>query len=166
MSTPPTPTAPAPRSAPLAVGDTAPDFELNDQNRAGWKLSDALKKGDVVLSFFPFAFTGVCGTEMQCITREMNAWQAKGATVVGISCDSPFTLSAWAAAEGLKHTLLSDQHRAVNKAFGIHWPEMNTTQRATVILSKSADGKGKVKFIQTRQPGNAMDWNSVLAAIA
>ena len=157
---------PAPRTAPIATGDAVPEFELNDQNRAAWKLSDAVKKGDVILAFFPFAFTGVCGTEMKCITREMNDWQKKGATVVGISCDSSFTLKAWEAAEGLKHTLLSDQHRAVTRGMGIAWPEMNTTQRATVIIGKSADGHGKVKFIQTRQPGNAMEWDKVVEMIA
>lgn len=155
-----------PRTSPVKVGDAAPDFELNDQNRASWKLSEAVKKGDVVLAFFPFAFTGVCGTEMKCVTREMNEWQKKGATVVGVSCDSPFTLKAWEGAEGLKHTLLSDQHRKVTQGYGIYWGDMNTTQRATIIVGKSADGQGKIKFVETRQPGNAMEWEKVVAMIA
>lgn len=155
-----------PRETPIAVGDSAPDFTLQTHERKDWKLSDNVKKGDTVLSFFPFAFTGVCGTEMQCITNEMAGWQAKGANVVGVSCDSPFVLKAWAEKEGFKHTLLSDQHRNVCKALGIHWPEMNTTQRATIILRQSDDGAAKVKFSQTRQPGSAMKWDEVVAVIS
>lgn len=155
-----------PREGAIKAGETAPDFELKDQNKADWKLSDHLKKGEVVLAFFPFAFTGVCGTEMKCITKEMSEWANKGATVVGVSCDSMFTLKAWADAEGFKHTLLSDQHRVLTKALGLYWPDMNTTQRATIVIDKSADGKGKVKWVQTRPPGNAMNWDEVLKAIA
>ena len=93
------------------VGDAVPDFSLQTQDRADWRLADAVKSGDVVLCLFPFAFTGVCGTEMKCVSQEMSAWQKKGAQVVGVSCDSPFVLKAWAEKEGFGHTLLSDQHR-------------------------------------------------------
>lgn len=154
------------RESPIKSGDAVPDFELQDQLRAAWKLSDSVKKGDVVLCLFPFAFTGVCGIEMKCISREMAEWSAKGATVVGLSCDSPFVLKAWADAEGLKHTMLSDQHRTVTKSLGLYWPDMNTTQRATIIIGKSADGHGKVKWVQARQPGSAMDWNEIIRLIA
>lgn len=155
-----------PRDKAIAAGEIVPDFTLKTQDRAEWKLSDAVKKGDVVLSFFPFAFTGVCGTEMQCITREMAAWQKKNASVVGISCDSMFTLKAWAEKEGLKHTLLSDQHRQVTRALGLYWPDMNTTGRATVVIGRSETGQGKVKWVQTREPSNGMKWEEVVAVIS
>jgi peroxiredoxin len=151
-----------PRDKAITTGEPAPNFTLQTQDRKDWTLADALKEGDVVLSFFPFAFTGVCGTEMQCITREMAGWKAKGAQVVGVSCDSPFVLKAWAEKEGFTHTLLSDQHRQVCKGYGLHWAEMNTTGRATVAVSRD----GKVKWVQTRQPGSAMKWEEVLAVIS
>ena len=159
------PTTPAPRPSPIAAGDVAPDFTVSNQDRKDWTLGEAVKKGDVVLCFFPFAFTGVCGTEMKCITKEMTDWKAKGAEVVGISCDSPFVLKAWAAAEGFQHTLLSDQHRHVTKAFGLHWSDMNTTRRATVVIGKSETGQGKVKWTESREPGQAMEWEKVLAQV-
>lgn len=166
MSTPPSaPPAPA-RSTPVAAGDTIADFTLPDQDRKDWRLSDAAKRGDVVLCFFPFAFTGVCGTEMKCITTEMASWQQKGATVVGISCDSSFVQKAWANAEGFKHTILSDQHRQVCRALGLYWADMNTTHRATVVVGKSADGKLTAKWVQTREPRNGMSWDEVLAHVA
>lgn len=155
----------APRTSPVGVGDTAPDFTLKDQNRSDWKLSDALKKGDVVLCFFPLAFTSVCSTEMKCVTSEMDSWQKKGAQVVGISCDSFATLKAWADAEGFKQTLLADMHRQVCKAYGLYWPDLNVSSRGTVVIGQSADGKGKVKWVQAREPGKAMNFDEVLAHV-
>ncbi len=157
------PSALRPHLAPLAVGDAAPDFSLTDQNRAEWKLADAVMKGDVVLAFFPLAFTGVCSTEMKCVTEEMNKWQTKGATVVGVSCDSFATLKAWADANGYKHTLLSDIHRDVCKAYGLYWHDLNVATRGTVVIGKDASGQGTIKWIQVREPGKAMSFDEVLA---
>lgn len=155
-----------PRPAAIGAGDAAPDFTLQTQDRQDWRLADAVKTGDVVLCLFPFAFTGVCGAEMKCVTQEMDAWKRKGAHVVGLSCDSPFVLKAWAEKEGFGHTLLSDQHRRVTQALGLFWPDMNTTQRGTVVVGRSAEGHGTVKWVQARQPGSAMKWEDVLAVIS
>lgn len=155
-----------PREKPIGAGETAPDFTLLDQNRKEWKLSDALRSGDVVLCFFPLAFTGVCGTEMKCITAEMESWKGKDAQVVGVSCDSFAVLKAWADAEGFKQTLLADMHRQVCRAYGLYWPDLNVSSRGTVVIGKAADGRGRVKWAQSREPKVGMDWNEVLAVIA
>ncbi len=65
-----------PRPSPPAPGEPAPDFTLRTQARADWTLSREIERGPVALCFFPFAFTGVCGTEMECISREMARWSA------------------------------------------------------------------------------------------
>ncbi len=155
-----------PRDTFVKAGETIEDFTLQDQERKDWTLSGAARGGDVVLCFFPFAFTGVCGTEMKCISAEMAAWQKKGATVVGVSCDSPFVLKEWAAKEGFKHTMLSDLFRQVCKSLGIYWADMNVAGRGTVIVGKSADGKLRVKWAQQREIKAAMKWDEVLAAVA
>lgn len=155
-----------PRSSPLAVGDAAPDFTLMDQTKKDWRLSDAVKKGDVALCFFPLAFTSVCSTEMKCINDEMEEWQKRGATVVGVSCDSFAVLKAWADQMGLRQTLLSDIHRAACKAYGLYWPELNVARRGTVVIGKATDGQGKVKWVQAREPGKAMNWEEVVAWLA
>jgi peroxiredoxin len=154
-----------PRDRFIAAGDAAPDFTLQDQDRREWRLSEAAGKGDVVLCFFPFAFTGVCGTEMKCISAEMAQWQKKGATVVGVSCDSPFVLKEWAAKEGFKHIMLSDLHRQVCKAMGIYWADMNVAGRGTVVVTSSGGGL-KVKWAQQREIKNAMSWDEVMTAVA
>lgn len=155
-----------PRTRPLGAGDAAPDFTLPDQHRKEWALSEAVKKGDVVLCFFPLAFTGVCSTEMKCVNDEIANWQKKGATVVGISCDSFAALKAWADQMGLKQTLLSDIHRRVCQAYGLYWADLNVSQRGTVVIGKSADGRGRVKWAQNREPGRAMNWEDVTAWLA
>jgi len=154
------------RESLIRPGDAAPDFTLPDQERKEWRLADAVRQGDVVLCFFPFAFTGTCGIEMQCITREMANWQRKGARVVGISCDSTFALKAWANAEGFQHTLLSDQHRQVCRAYGLFWADMNAARRGTVIIGRSADGRGRVTWSEAREPKDAMRWEQVLAHVS
>lgn len=154
-----------PRSGAITAGESAPDFTLTDQNRKDWTLSDAVRRGDVVLCFFPLAFTGVCGTEMKCVNDDFEKWSRKGAQVVGISCDSFAVLKAWAEKEGFKQTLLADMHREVVKGYGVYWPDLNVGSRATVVIGKSSDGKGKVKFVETREPGKAMKWEDVLAMV-
>lgn len=155
-----------PRDKVVAPGQIAPDFTLKDQHRNDWKLSEHVKKGDVVLCFFPLAFTGVCGTEMKCVNDEIDQWQKKGAQVVGISCDSFASLKAWAEQLGLKQTLLADMHREVCRAYGLYWKELNVASRGTVVVGKSADGVGKVKWSQSREPGKAMSWEEVLTWLA
>jgi mycoredoxin-dependent peroxiredoxin len=154
-----------PHITPVTVGEVAPDFTLKDQNRAEWKLSEAVKKGDVVLCFFPLAFTGTCSIEMKCITDEMSKWQSKGSTVVGISCDSFASLKAWADHMNLKQTLLADMHREVCKAYGLYWPDLNCSTRGTIVIGKDASGNGKIKWIQAREPGAAMNFDEVLAHV-
>lgn len=159
-------TSPEPRAELIPTGETFPDFTLSTQDREDWSLADAVKKSDVVLCFFPFAFTGVCGTEMECLSKEIKRWTDAGATPVGISCDSFAALKAWAEKEGYTNTMLSDIHRTVCKAAGLYWSELNVAQRGTIVLAQSEDGVATVKWSQAREPGEAMDLDQVLASMA
>lgn len=154
------------RDTVIAPGETAPDFTISTQDRQDWSLADAVKKSDVVLCFFPFAFTGVCGTEMECLSKEMSRWNDAGATAVGISCDSFAALKAWAERDGYTSTMLSDIHRTVCKSYGLYWAELNVAQRGTVVIGQSDDGVGTVKWSQAREPGDAMNLDEVLAGLA
>lgn len=152
-----------PRETILGIGDIAPDFVLKDQNRADWRLSDHVARGDVVLCFFPMAFTDVCATEMKCITDEFDSWSRRGAAVVGISCDSFAALKAWADSIGLKQTLLADMHRAACRAYGAYWPDLNIAGRATVVIGRSPNGQGRVTWSQKREIKQAMNFGQVLS---
>jgi peroxiredoxin len=155
------------RDTPLTAGDAAPMFTLDTAAREPWSLAEALDSGDVVLSFFPFAFTGVCGTEMECLTKELARFTSESATVVGISCDSTPALAAWSEQLGLTHTMLSDIRREVCRAFGVYWAEAHVSGRATFIIKggDSAD-RGTIAWAQVRDIPQALDFDEVLAALS
>lgn len=154
-----------PRDTPIGVGDTAPDFTLTDQDRNEWRLSDAVKAGDVVLCFYPMDFSPVCSAEMKCVSEELDKYANRGAQVVGISCDSFFVHKAWSDAIGLEHTLLADMHRAVCRAYGLYFPDLNVASRGTVIIGRNPDGKGRVKWVQARPIREAMKSDQIFAAL-
>lgn len=154
-----------PRDSILKPGDAAPDFTLLDQHRGEFKLSAELEKGDIVMSFYPMSFTEVCGTEMECVNKEIARWEATGSRIVGVSCDSFAVQKAWADANGWSQTLLADMHRQVCKAYGLYWSDLNVASRGTVIVTKGANGP-EVKWSQAREVGDAMEFEDVLAAMS
>lgn len=152
-----------PRDTPIRVGELAPDFTLQDQDRKDVSLSDLLAQGkDVVLSFYPFDFSAVCSTEMGCFTRDIAKFKDKGATVVGVSCDSPWAHKAWSEAIGIKIPLLADLHRRVCRAYGFYFAPLNVASRGTVVIGPDR----KVKWVNTRELKDAIDNDSLLAAIS
>ena len=93
----------------LAIGTLAPDFTLKTKTADGLhyiKLSDHTAKGPVVLLFFPLAFTGVCTQEFCDVSGGLSAYTELGATVLGVSVDSPFAQEAWAKANQISVTLV------------------------------------------------------------
>jgi len=91
---------------PIAIGQAAPGFTLHDTDRNEVSL-DSLKGKNVVLLFFPMAFTGVCTTELCSIRDNIAAYNNANATVLGISVDSPFTLAKFKAEQKLNFAFLS-----------------------------------------------------------
>lgn len=154
-----------PRDTPIRTGELAPDFTLKDQDKNDWTLGAALKRGDVVLCFYPMDFSSVCSTEMKCVTDDFAKFEAKGAQVVGISTDSFFVHKAWAEQLGLTQTLLADMHRHVCKAYGFYFPDLNVSARGTVIISGDAADRGRVRWVQARELGQGMTLPEVLAAL-
>ena len=96
----------------VTIGDTAPNFTLTATDKSLVSLSD-FEGQRVVLAFYPAAFTGVCTSEMCAFQDAMAALNGTGATVLGVSVDSPFANGAFAKENGLEFTLLSDVHRTM-----------------------------------------------------
>jgi len=152
----------SPRDTPIGVGASAPRFTLLDQDRREVSLETLLAKGgDVVLSFYPLDFTSVCTTEMSCLSRDLERFTGKHATVVGISCDSFACHKAFAEREGLRIPLLADMHRQVCRAYGLYWPELHVASRGTVIV----DSEGVVKWVEAREPGDALTLDALLGQV-
>jgi peroxiredoxin len=132
----------------LRVGQRVPDFSLPDHAKQERKLSEFIQKGNVVIAFFPFAFSGTCDREM-CVFRDsMVKLNAVQASVVGISVDSLFTLNVFRQTYNLEYTLLSDFNKKVCKmfdvlqdpwvAFGYRW----VAKRSVFVL----DRKGILRY--------------------
>jgi peroxiredoxin len=146
----------------IEVGQEAPDFTLVDQDKKEVKLSDFRGKKNVVLAFYPLDWSPVCTTENKCFTDDFPKFEATGAEVFGISCDSFFSHKAWQESLGLKQRLLSDVHREVAKKYGLYFQPLNCSKRATVIVDK----KGVVKFKKVQQDIlKARDNNEILEAL-
>ena len=152
-----------PRDTPIEVGEKAPDFTLLNQDREEVALRDLLNQGrDVVLSFYPLDFTGVCTIEMECFTRDKSRFEQQGATVVGISCDSFACHKAFAESHQLDLPLLADMHRQVCRAYGFYWADLNVASRGTVVIAPD----GRVKWVSARELKDAIDNETLLKAIS
>ncbi len=150
------------------VGNRAPDFSLVDTNRQPVKLGDFLGK-NVVLAFYPGAFTKVCEKEL-CTFRDMLArLEALNAHVLGISVDSPWANGAFAAANRISFPLLSDYTREVSRKYGgVHEDfaglrGYTVSKRAVFVL----DGDGIVRYAWvTEDPGREPPYGEIEAALA
>ncbi len=137
-----TATAPS-ETTPIAVGAVAPDFKLPDSEKKEWTLSEFKGKKAVALFFYPLDFSPTCSKENVCFSQDLSRYE-QFAQVFGISVDSVWAHKAYKSSNGLKHTLLSDMHRAAIKAYGLFHPGGNISQRATVLVGKD----GKVAWVK------------------
>lgn len=155
---------------PIAVGSKAPDFTLKTKTPEGLKdikLSEQLAQGPVVLLFFPLAFTGVCTSEMCDVTSGLGEYEKLGASVIALSVDSPFAQEAWAKANSIKVTLVSDLNKEVTQAYGVLFKGLagigDSSARAAFVIGKG----GEVKYAeQTPTPKDLPNFAAVKAALA
>ena len=99
----------------------APDFALRDQNGVEVSLSALTADKNVVVVFYPFAFSGICTGELDEIRDHLERFVSDDLQVVCVSCDPMFTLRAWADIQGYFFPLLSDYwpHGEVTRAYGV-----------------------------------------------
>jgi glutaredoxin-dependent peroxiredoxin len=125
----------------VQVGDKAIDFTLRSHKGEDIQLSSQLDE-NVLLLFFPFAFTGVCTTEL-CMTRDNLAFYNNiHAKIFGISVDSQFTLAKFAEANDLNFPLLSDFNKTVSEQYGSLYDRFigyydGVSKRSAFIVDKS-----------------------------
>ncbi|ANE50716.1 redoxin domain-containing protein [Flavisolibacter tropicus] len=99
------------------VGQPAPDFTLYDNDKNKLTLSE-LKGSNVLLLFFPVAFTSVCTAELCAVRDNLKYYESANARVFGISVDSIFALNKFKHEQNLNFPLLSDFNKEASKAYG------------------------------------------------
>lgn len=152
---------------PIEVGTVAPDFLLKDQNNQEVRLSDFRGARNVLVVFYPLAFTGTCQGELCQVRDHLSDFVNEDVQLLTISVDSPYAHKVWADREGYDFPLLADfwPHGAVAQAYGVFNEERGFANRGTFLI----DREGVVRFAEMNQPGQARDqdgWRKALSLLA
>lgn len=121
---------------PLDVGQVAPDFELRGPGGQPVTLSEYRGQRNVVLVFFPAAFSGVCTHQLPDIERDRERIEALDGVVLGISVDNHHANTAFAEQLGLGFPLLSDFMRETSAAYGVLVPRAGVAWRSVFVVDK------------------------------
>ncbi|MER8066814.1 peroxiredoxin [Streptomyces sp. NPDC094034] len=155
----------------IEVGAPAPDFELKDNHGRTVRLSDFRRSEggaeggkNVVLLFYPFAFTGVCTGELCALRDELPSFVNEDTQLLAVSNDSIHTLRVFGEQEGLEYPLLSDfwPHGAVSRAYGVLDEEKGCAVRGTFIIDKD----GIVRWTVVNGLPDARDLDEYVKALA
>jgi peroxiredoxin (alkyl hydroperoxide reductase subunit C) len=151
---------------PIDVGDVAPEFVLRNQNHQEVRLSDFRGKKNVLLVFYPFAFSRVCHGELCEIRDNLGDFVNEAAELMTISCDAPYSQKAWADQEGYEFQMLADfwPHGAISSAYGVFNEQKGFPLRGTFLIDRA----GVVRFAEMNPPGEARDqsaWRKALSAL-
>ena len=150
----------------LKIGDTAPGFTLRDTSKQEISLNDYKGKNVVVL-FFPLAFTGVCTAELCSLRDNMNIYNSLNASVLAISVDSLFTLEKFKAEQGYNFPLLSDFNKEVSTAYGSIYENFvldmkGVSKRSAFVIDKD----GLIQYAEVLEDaGKVPDFDAVQNAL-
>jgi len=123
----------------LEVGSEAPDFTLKDQNNQEVTLSSFRGGRNVLVVFYPFAFSPICTDELCAVRDDLATFESDTVQVLALSCDPMFALRAFAEQDGLTFPLLSDfwPHGQTAKAYGVFNEARGCSDRSTFIVDKA-----------------------------
>jgi peroxiredoxin (alkyl hydroperoxide reductase subunit C) len=149
----------------LAIGTEAPDFTLKDQNGQPVTLSDYRGK-NVLLVFFPLAFTGICQGELDEVRDNLARYENDTTATLAISVGPGPSHKIWATQSGFTFPVLSDfwPHGEVSKAYGVFNADAGIANRGTFVVDRT----GVIRFAEMNQPGQARDqrlWTEALEAL-
>ncbi|KUN05123.1 peroxiredoxin [Streptomyces yokosukanensis] len=147
----------------IQVGDKAPDFELKDNHGKAVRLSDFRGAKNVVLLFYPFAFTGVCTGELCELRDNLPKFVNDDTQLLAVSNDSIHTLRVFSEQEGLEYPLLSDfwPHGNVSRAYGVFDEDKGCAVRGTFIIDK----EGVVRWTVVNGLPDARDLDEYVKAL-
>lgn len=147
----------------LQVGDKAPAFTAFTSDKKEIQLSDFAGK-NVLLLFFPQAFTGVCTQELCSVRDNLSLYSGSNAEVLGISVDSVFTLDKFKAEQQYNFPLVSDFNKEISSAYGVLYEVFpafgmkGVSKRAAFLI----DGDGVVQYAEIcPTPGDVPDFEAI-----
>ncbi len=118
------------------VGDIAPDFTAASTSGTNVSLSSFRGKQNVLLAFFPLAFTGTCTKELVCFREDFDQFAGNGVEILPISVDSTASLREFKNKLQMKSELLSDFKRDISRAYGVLNEERFYANRAYFLIDK------------------------------
>jgi peroxiredoxin len=150
----------------VQVGDEAPDFELTDQHGQCVRLSSFRGRKNVVLVFYPWAFSSVCGSELNDMQEQLADFDNDEVVLLTVSTDSIYALRTFADHQGFTFPLLADfwPHGAVAAEYGVLHPEIGVAMRGTFVIDKA----GIVRWTVTNgigEPRSLDDYRKALAEL-
>ena len=136
----------------LQVGDVAPDFELPASGNHTIQLSDYRGAKNVLLAFYPFAFSPVCSLQFPGLQQQLGQFKSLNTEVLGISVDSKHSSAAFAEHLHLEFPLISDFNREITRAYGV-LREGGFAERALFVIDQS----GKIAYAHINAIGEVPD---------
>jgi peroxiredoxin len=130
----------------VEVGEEAPDFELPDQHGTPVKLSSFRGAKNVVVMFYPLAFSPVCSTELCALREDFPEVGGDDVALLTVSVDSLFTHRAWADQENFQFSLLADfwPHGGVARTYGVFDEDRGLAIRGTFVIDTAGIVRWKV----------------------
>jgi peroxiredoxin len=151
----------------VAPGDLAPEFTLKDQQGNEVALASLRGTTNVVLVFYPFTFTGVCEGELCSLRDGLSDFEAKGAQLIAISCDSRHSQRIWSEQQGYSFPVLSDfwPHGATAKAYGVFNEDLGCANRATFVIDKTGTVRATFASANLGTPRERAEYDAALAQL-
>ena len=151
----------------VEIGDEAPDFELPDQHGTPVRLSSFRGNKNVVLVFYPLAFSPVCSGELCAMREDFPEVSRDDVELLTVSVDSLYSHRVWAEQENFQFSLLSDfwPHGVVAKAYGVLDADRGVALRGTFVIDKEGVVRWKV-VNPIPQARDIADYQKALAALA
>ncbi|BAU82927.1 peroxiredoxin [Streptomyces laurentii] len=148
----------------IEIGAEAPDFELKDNHGRTVRLSDFRGERNVVLFFYPFAFTSVCTGELRELRDHLDTFVNDDTQLLAVSNDSMHSLRVYGEQEGLEFPLLSDfwPHGVASRAYGVLDEDKGCAVRGTFVIDKA----GTVRWSVVNALPDARDLDDYVKALA